>query len=99
MCIRDSLKNVTAATREGLTPRALVDRNAEAFRALGPLLDAVPDDFVATSSDPRHRVAVEWLWRAVSQSGDLYRRAWQGRYCAGCEAFVEDDVAICAEHG
>jgi len=95
----NSLKNVAAAAREGLTPRALVDRNAAAFRALGPLLDVVPDDFIETSQDPRHRTAVEWLWRRCAAGGDLYRRTWTGRYCAGCEAFVDDDVALCDEHG
>lgn len=95
----NSLKNVVAAAREGVTPRALVDRNAAAFQALGTLLDVTPDDFVRTSRDPRHRIAVDWLWRACAASGDLYRRDWHGRYCAGCEAFVDDDVTICAEHG
>jgi methionyl-tRNA synthetase len=95
----NSLKNVAAATREGLTPRALVDRNAAAFRALGPLLDVTPDDFIETSNDPRHRPAVDWLWRRCAASGDLYRKQWSGRYCAGCEAFVEDDVIVCDEHG
>ena len=92
----NSLKNVTAAAREGLTPRALIDRNAAAFRALGPLVGAQVDDFLETSRDPRHRPAVEWLWRACA--GDLYRRTWQGRYCAGCEAFVDDDIVRCPEH-
>lgn len=95
----NSLKNVVAAAREGLAPRALVERNAAAFRALGPLLEVAPDDFVETSRDPRHRTAVEWLWRACAARGDLYRKTWEGRYCAGCEAFVDDDVAICDEHG
>jgi methionyl-tRNA synthetase len=95
----NSLKNVVAAAREGISVRALVDRNAAAFRALGPLVGAAPDDFVATSSDPRHRAAVEWLWRACAARGDFYRKPWTGRYCAGCEAFVDDDVAVCAEHG
>jgi methionyl-tRNA synthetase len=95
----NSLKNVAAAAREGLTTPALVERNAQAFRELGPLLDATPDDFIGTSTDPRHRPAVEQLWRACAARGDLYRTAWQGRYCAGCEAFVDDDVAICGEHG
>lgn len=94
----NSLKNVAAAAREALTPRALVDRNAAAFHALGPLLDVEADDFIRTSVDPRHRTAVEWLWRACAASGDLYRREWQGRYCPGCEAFVDDDVTRCAEH-
>ena len=95
----NSLKNVTAATREGITPRALVDRNAASFRALGPLLNVSTDDFIETSRDPRHRLAVEWLWRRCAERGDLYRRQWTGRYCAGCEAFVEDDVTLCEEHG
>jgi len=95
----NSLKNVAAAAREGLATPALVARNAAAFRALGALLDVTPDDFVGTSTDPRHRPAVEQLWRACAARGDLYRQAWQGRYCAGCEAFVDDEVEICDEHG
>src|SRR5262245_56438555 len=95
----NSLKNVTAAQREGIATRTLVDRNAQAFRALGPLLDVAADDFVSTPSDARHRLAVERLWRACAVNGDFYRRSFEGRYCAGCEAFVDDDVAICDEHG
>lgn len=95
----NSLKNVVAAARLGVAPRELVDRNAEAFRALGPLLEIASDDFVRTSIDPRHAPAVTWLWQACAARGDLYRRRWDGRYCVGCEAFVDDDVAICEEHG
>ncbi|HEU0030861.1 MAG TPA: methionine--tRNA ligase [Kofleriaceae bacterium] len=91
-----SLKNVRAAAREGLATAALVERNAAAFAQLGDLLGLSIDDFVRTSRDPRHRVAVEHLWRACA--GDLYRRAWEGHYCVGCEAFV-DSAAPCAEHG
>ncbi|HEX8108826.1 MAG TPA: class I tRNA ligase family protein, partial [Kofleriaceae bacterium] len=47
----NSLKNVAAAAREGVAPHALVERNTAAFRALGPLLDVAPDDFVRTSVD------------------------------------------------
>jgi methionyl-tRNA synthetase len=93
----NSLKNVAAAAKAGVPVAALVERNATAFAALNPLLGISADDFVRTSVDHRHRTAVEWLWRACA--GDLYRRTWSGRYCAGCEAFVDDDVAICAEHG
>lgn len=95
----NSLKNVQAAAREGVTPRQLVDRNASAFQALGPLLGISADDFIRTSSDPRHRAAVEWLWRACAASGDLFRQTWEGHYCAGCEAFVDDGVTLCPEHG
>ena len=92
-----SLKNALAAAREGVPTRELVDRNAAAFHALGPLLGCAPDDFIQTSRDPRHRPAVERLWRACAE--DLYKTTWEGRYCAGCEAFVDDYVAVCEEHG
>lgn len=95
----NSLKNVVAAARAGVPVRTFVDTTTAAFRALAPLLDVAPDDFLATSRDPRHRPAVERLWRACQARGDLYRRTYRGRYCAGCEAFVEDDIVICAEHG
>jgi methionyl-tRNA synthetase len=94
----NSLKNVAAAAREGVPVRALVARNAAAFQALGPLLDLAPDDFVRTSDDPRHRPAVEQLWRACAARGDLYRRRWSGSYCLGCEAFLDHEDARCAEH-
>lgn len=95
----NGLKNVTAAARAGLAPADFVERNAAAFLALGALLEVAPDDVVRTSRDPRHRVAVDWLWRACAAHGDLYRRAWHGRYCTGCEAFVDDGVEQCPEHG
>ncbi len=95
----NSLKNVVAATRAGVTPRELVDRNAAAFRALVPLLDLSIDDFISTSTDARHTPVVHTLWRSCAARGDLYRRAWHGRYCAGCEAFVDDNVTRCEEHG
>jgi len=93
-----SLKNVRAAALAGSSPRAFVDHHAGAFAALGPLLDVAPDDFVRTSRDPRHAPGVAWLWRACAARGDLYKRAWEGWYCAGCETFVDDD-AVCPEHG
>jgi hypothetical protein len=40
------------------------------------------------------RPAVEQLWRACAARGDLYQRTYRGRYCAGCEAFFEEEVAI-----
>lgn len=88
----NSLKNVLAAEREGVATSALVDRNSDAFRQLGALLDVAPDDFIATSRDPRHRPRVEAFWRACGD--DLYRKKWQGLHCNGCEAFVD----ACDEH-
>jgi methionyl-tRNA synthetase len=98
----NSLKNVLAAESEGLAVRDLVDRNSRAFAALRDPLGLSFDDFLATSSDPRHRPGVERLWRACAASGDLYTKRYEGRYCVGCEQFykpAELAAGRCPEHG
>ena len=96
----NALKNVLAADAAGLGVREFVDRNAEAFGALGGALSLSVDDFIRTSRDPRHRPGVEAFWRACS--ADLYRQQYTGLYCTGCEQFyrpaeLRDDR--CPEHG
>ncbi|MGN6795343.1 MAG: methionine--tRNA ligase [Streptosporangiaceae bacterium] len=95
----NSLKNVLAAREAGVSVQAFVDANAASFAALtGPLSLSV-DDVIRTSSDARHRVGVERLWRACAR--DLYRKHYEGLYCVGCEAFyppAELDSGLCPEH-
>jgi methionyl-tRNA synthetase len=98
----NSLKNVLAAEAEGISTRELVNRNASEFAGLRECLSLSFDDFIRTSSDPRHRPGVERLWRACAASGDLYRRSYEGLYCVGCEQFyTEAELADgnCPEHG
>ena len=44
------------------------------------------DDFIRTTEE-RHRKAVDRFWRAVSQSGDIYKASYERAYCVGCESF------------
>src|SRR6266516_2702637 len=95
----NSLKNVLAAGAAGAGVREFVDRNAEAFGALGGALSLSVDDFIRTSRDPRHRPGVEAFWRACS--ADLYRQRYTGLYCIGCEQFytpAELRRGLCPEH-
>ena len=97
----NSLKNVLAAEQEGVSTRELVNRNASVFAELREHLSLSFDDFIRTSSDPRHRPGVERLWRACQASGDLYRRDYQGLYCVGCEQFYAEAELVngcCPEH-
>jgi len=97
----NALKNVLAAGAAGVGVREFVDRNAEAFGALGGALSLSVDDFIRTSRDPRHRPGVEAFWRACS--ADLYRQRYTGLYCTGCEQFYTPaelrDGRRCPEHG
>jgi methionyl-tRNA synthetase len=98
----NSLKNVLAAEAEGISTRELVNRNASEFAGLREHLSLSFDDFIRTSSDPRHRPGVERLWQACAASGDLYRKSYQGLYCVGCEQFytqAELDGGNCPDHG
>ena len=79
-----------------------MSRNSAAFEALAGPLQLSFDDFIRTSSDPRHRPGVERFWRACAARGDLYRKSYQGLYCTGCEQFyrpAELDGGRCPEHG
>jgi methionyl-tRNA synthetase len=97
----NSLKNVLAAQAAGEGVREFVDRNAEAFLALGPALSLTVDDVIRTSQDPRHGPGVERFWRACAAAGDLYRKRYEGLYCTGCEQFyspAELRAGRCPEH-
>jgi len=97
----NSLKNVLAAEAAGLTTAELVARNATHFANLHVSLQLAFDDFIRTSTDPRHQPAVARLWRACAAAGDLYRAWYEGLYCVGCEQFYaaeELDRGRCPEH-
>jgi methionyl-tRNA synthetase len=98
----NSLKNVLAAQAEGVPVRALVRRNAAAFAELAGPLALSHDDFIQTSSEPRHVVGAQRLWRACAERGDLYLKEYQGQYCVGCEQFYREAELTggrCPEHG
>lgn len=98
----NSLKNVRAAEAAGQAVAHFVNANGDSFEQLGQQLDISNDEFVRTSRDPRHLACVHALWSACAASGDLYRRAYEGFYCVGCEQFYEPselDDGKCPEHG
>jgi methionyl-tRNA synthetase len=98
----NALKSVDAAVAAGLPVAEFVAEKAQRFVDLAGPLRLSNDDFIRTSTDPRHRPGVERLWRACAEAGDLYRRDYEGLYCSGCEAFIlPGDLADggCPEHG
>jgi methionyl-tRNA synthetase len=97
-----SLKNVLAAEAAGVPIRQFVDEHGSRFQCLAEPLSLSFDDFIRTAADERHAPAVERLWRACAATGDLYKRAYEGDYCVGCEQFytAADLVGgLCPEHG
>jgi len=98
----NALKNVNAAAAASVDVHAFVTANAQRFADLAPVLELSFDDFIRTSSDPRHAPGVERLWRQRAARGDLNQRAYEGLYCQGCEQFYDPDdlpEGLCPEHG
>jgi methionyl-tRNA synthetase len=98
----NALKNVQGAEAEGITPQEYVDRVATRFGTLRESLNLSYDDFIKTSSDPRHKPGVDKLWAACAERGDFYRKTYSGLYCIGCELFYAPDELVdgrCPEHG
>ncbi|WP_350276149.1 methionine--tRNA ligase [Kribbella sp. HUAS MG21] len=93
-----ALKNVLAARNAGVPVADFVNAAADRFQALQDVLELSCDDYIRTSSDPRHRPGVEYLWQRCAEAGDFYRHSYTGFYCVGCEQFYEVDD-VCPEHG
>jgi methionyl-tRNA synthetase len=97
----NSLKNVLTAEAEGRPVADLVTANADRFAALAGPLSLSYDDFIRTSTDPRHRAGVEAIWAACAH--DLYQDRYVGLYCVGCEHYLTadelDPAGHCPEHG
>jgi methionyl-tRNA synthetase len=97
----NSLKNVLAAEKEGISTRELVDRNVVYFQDLTAALQLNIRRFIRTSVDGDHlRGAVE-MWNLMSARGDIYAKDYEGLYCVGCEQFYTENELTdgrCPEH-
>lgn len=98
----NALKNVQSAFAANMSTSDYVSMVADRFFQLKNSLNLSFDEFIKTSSDPRHRPAVEKLWHACEQNDDFYQKNYEGLYCVGCEQFYTDeelDNGFCREHG
>ena len=83
------LKMQQTAQREGLTPRALADRTAAQFEAMGDKLNARADDIVRTTQD-RHSRASQEIWSRMERKGDIYLSKYSGWYSVRDEAYYDE---------
>jgi methionyl-tRNA synthetase len=83
------LKMKQTAQKEGLSPRALADRNSARFRDMAAALDLSNDDFIRTT-EPRHYEACVELWRRMEKNGDIFKKNYAGWYSVRDEAFYRE---------
>lgn len=97
----NSLKNVLAAEKEGVTTRELVDRNMVHFAKLADELQMSLSRFIRTSVDREHIEGATELWHRIDANGDTYTKEYEGLYCVGCEQFYPPAELVdgeCPEH-
>ncbi|MCW3011429.1 MAG: metG [Solirubrobacterales bacterium] len=79
-----------AAEKQGMTPQALADQNAERFKALAPQLDASNDFFIRTT-DEQHKLGVQQVLQTVKDNGFVELGRYEGWYCPRCADFKSEN--------
>jgi len=77
-----------SAQAAGITPQKFADEVAGQFRRLFDRMKISYDDFIRTT-EPRHKLGVQELWKRLQDKGFLYKGTYTGQYCVSDEAFVE----------
>ncbi len=83
------LKMVQTAQREGLSTRALADRNSARFKELAARLNISNDDFIRTTEE-RHFKSSQEIWRRMEKAGDIYQSTYTGWYSVRDEAYFDE---------
>ena len=84
------LKMKQTAVREGVTPRALADRNAARFVQMAEVLNLSNDDFIRTT-EARHYAACADIWRRMEKAGDVFLKKYGGWYSVRDEVYYKED--------
>jgi methionyl-tRNA synthetase len=94
------LKMKQTAQKEGLSPRALADRNSQRFRDLAKALNLSNDDFIRTT-EFRHYRSSEAIWRrmADASNGDIFKKKYAGWYSVRDEAFYAEKETMVGPDG
>ncbi len=74
------------AQQKGVTPQQYVDEIVAGIKKLWALMDVNYNDFIRTSEE-RHAVSVQKMFRQLFEQGDIYKSEYEGWYCTPCESF------------
>jgi methionyl-tRNA synthetase len=89
-----------SAVAAGKTPKQFADEVSELFRALFAKMNISNDDFIRTT-EPRHKVGAQELWKRIQENGYIYKGTYTGQYCVFDELYVDSvgPGAPCPECG
>ena len=82
-----------AAQKENKSPKDYVDFYAKRFEDLKPALNLSYDNFIRTTTN-EHQKAAQEFWKLCDKNGDIYKKAYEGLYCVGCEVFLKEQDLV-----
>jgi methionyl-tRNA synthetase len=83
-----------AAKNEGKSTQEYVDFYASKFKGLGEVLGISQDIHFIRTTDTKHIQAAQAFWKQCNANGFIYKKAYQSKYCIGCELEKTDSELI-----
>ncbi len=86
----------TKAAAAGVTPQEFVDKivtGPKGILDLWKLMNISNDRFIRTTDD-YHVAAIQKIFKAMYDKGDIYKGKYVGKYCKDCEAFWTDSQLV-----
>ena len=81
-----------SAKAAGWTPKEFTDGVSKAFRDEWDTLE-IDYDYFRRTSDPLHAKAVQKIFKACMDAGDIYKDSYTGKYSVTDEMFITDEEA------
>ena len=95
------IKIERTSKEKGLTPLEFCDEIAQKFKEAWELLDIKYDRYIRTT-EADHKKVVQHIFKTLVEKGDIYKAAYTGIYCAGCESFLNErdltEDGLCPDH-
>lgn len=91
------------AAEQNIKPIEYVNKIVASFQHLWEKLNISNDDFIRTTEE-RHHKTVQDIFQKIYDQGDIYKAAYEGRYCTPCETFwverqlVDDKCPDCGRN-
>ena len=74
------------ANAAGISPKEYVDGISAQIKEVWDCMDVTYDKFIRTTDD-YHEAAVQKIFKKLYDQGDIYKGAYEGKYCVPCESF------------
>ena len=90
-------KIYTKAIEAGKSPKQFVDDAFVVFRDQVRAFGLSEQAHFVRTTDAHHLSAAQAFWRRVADNGFIYKKAYQTRYCVGCESEKTDSELVDGE--